>query len=370
MKPHSNQATPKYLGYVYQVLIAIEQCFDAKKNQTIWIECYGDVYNGSRGTEVKHHVNQSYLINNSPDFWKTLKNLITEDISGIEEFVLHTTAKIKPNSIYDGWNDLSKTKKYKRLKDHVPAETVADFYAKTITNFPRKNLLPILDKLSIKSSQLSVKEKWEELKGNRLLAYIPEEFREDALDLIYGYVNKRAIEDCWHWRIKINDFDSDRRISLNKFTDDQIPFPAINQGKVNSIERNFRFVNEMKKLKFRNSPVERAISDFLRAGQSRLKLLSYEPTTLVETLDEYDTRILDCVESKKDYWAEQLETNDIGSEKSVNFSKELYNESINKQELIKIPNVKDTSLYYQKGRIHYNINENLFSWEFTGDDLK
>ncbi|MCI5167707.1 MAG: hypothetical protein D3903_16855 [Candidatus Electrothrix sp. GM3_4] len=125
----------------------------------------------------------------------------------------------------------------------------------------------------------------------------------------------------------------------------------------------------MEKLKFKNSPVEKAISDFLRAGQSRLKLLSYEPTTLVKTLDEYDATILECVESKKDYWAEQLETNEIGSEKAVKFSKDLYNESINKQELIKIPDVKDTSLYYQKGRMHHNVNEKLFSWDFIGDDL-
>lgn len=42
-KPQSNQATPKYLGFVYQVLVALEQCFIADKNQTIWIECYGDI---------------------------------------------------------------------------------------------------------------------------------------------------------------------------------------------------------------------------------------------------------------------------------------------------------------------------------------
>lgn len=35
IEPHSNQATPKYLGYVYQVLIAIEQCFQVKSNETI-----------------------------------------------------------------------------------------------------------------------------------------------------------------------------------------------------------------------------------------------------------------------------------------------------------------------------------------------
>ncbi len=62
-KPFSNNATPKYLGYVYQVLIAIEQCFQAKKNETIWIECYGDVYDGSTSTEVKYHFEKTVLLN-------------------------------------------------------------------------------------------------------------------------------------------------------------------------------------------------------------------------------------------------------------------------------------------------------------------
>lgn len=370
MKTHSNQATPKYLGYVYQVLIAIEQCFVAKKNQTIWIECYGDVYNGSIGTEVKHHIGQSYLTDNSPDFWKTLKNLVTEDISGVEEFALHTTSDIKVDSIFYGWNELSKTKKYKLLKDHDPVDTVADFYTKTITNFPRKKLLPILDKLTIKSSQLSVKEKWEELKESRFLNYIPKEFKEDAFNWIYSYVNKKAIEDCRHWRIKINDFDTARQVSLNKFTQGQIPFPLINKGNVDSIEGNLIFVNVMEELNFRRSPIEKAVSEYLRAAKSRLALLSYEPTTLSETLDEYDETLLDRVESKKDYWAEKLEVDELGSKKSIEVSKELYNECINKQELIKIPDVDSTRPYYQNGRIHHNVNECLFTWKFMKEDLK
>lgn len=60
-KPFSNNATSKYLGYVYQVLIAIEQCYIADKNQTIWIESFGDIYDGETSTEIKHHL--VFLIN-------------------------------------------------------------------------------------------------------------------------------------------------------------------------------------------------------------------------------------------------------------------------------------------------------------------
>lgn len=67
-KIFSNQATSQYLGYVYQVLIAIESYFNAKKNQIIWLECYGDIYDGITLTETKNHLEPHYLTSNSIDF--------------------------------------------------------------------------------------------------------------------------------------------------------------------------------------------------------------------------------------------------------------------------------------------------------------
>jgi len=367
MKTHDNQATPKYLGYVYQVLIAIEQCFAAKKNQTIWVECYGDVYDGTIGTEVKHHIGDSYLINNSEDFWKTLKNLVTHDISGIEEFVLHTTSNIRKDSIFDGWNKLTKTIKYKRLKEHEPSAGIADYYNTTITNYRRTDLLLILDKLTIKSSQLSVQEKWEELKNNR---DIPDNYKEDALHWVYSYVNKQALVNHKHWQIKINDFDSAKIHSLNKYTRGKLPFPAISSQEIKSTEQSFSFVNEMKSLKFRNKPIEKAISDYLRSGGSRLKLLEYEPFTMIEILDEYDKSVLEKIESKKDHREAKLARGPMEEDDFLDASLELYNDGINKLSLIEIPDVSSTGQYYQNGRIHHSVNESLFSWIFKKEDLE
>ena len=98
----SNNATPKYLGYFYQVLIAIEQCFHASSNETIWLECCGDVYDGQTSTEVKHHFGDGNLTDNSDDFWKTLKNYVVEDVTPFNSLVLHTTAKIPKTSIFGG----------------------------------------------------------------------------------------------------------------------------------------------------------------------------------------------------------------------------------------------------------------------------
>ena len=74
----SNDATLKLLGYKYQELMAIETAFNANINETIWLECKGDVADSETVTEYKHHIGNVNLSNKSIDFWKTLK--ISKDI--------------------------------------------------------------------------------------------------------------------------------------------------------------------------------------------------------------------------------------------------------------------------------------------------
>ncbi len=364
----SNQATPKYLGYVYQVLIAIEQCFQAKPNEVIWIECRGDVYDGSNSTEVKHHFEPTNLTDNSIDFWKTLKNLVTEDVSEFNSLILHTTASIPKDSIFCDWNQLSKTQKYTKLKNNSPTETIKADYDKSITHFPRKDLLPILEKLSIKSSQLNVKEKWEELRNSRLLSQLNDEFKADALHSIYGYVNERAINNRYNWHIKINDFDRVRKHASAKWTEGKIPFEFIDKSEVDCGNQSFLFIDEMKKVNVRSKPIESAISDYLRAQINQIKLLELQPSIMPDILDAYDKSVLESQESLKQEYAEKIQEHDLETEKSLSTSRDLYHKSKNHQ-LINIPEVNNTQEYYHAGRMHHNVNEEYFVWRFCKKDL-
>jgi len=368
IKPHSNQATPKYLGYVYQVLIAIEQCFQAKKNETIWIECFGDVYNGDTCTEVKHHFKPTNLIDNSVDFWKTLKNLVSEDTRSFNSLILHTTGNIPEKSIFYGWNELTKTAKYNRLKNHSPNDTVKPFYDESITNYPRKDLLPILERFIIKSSQLNIKDKWQELRDTRLFSLIPEKHKDDAFHWVYGYVHKRAIDNRNNWHIKINDFDVAFEHGLSKYRQGKIPFEILDKKDINCNTKNFKFVEKMEEITLRRKIIEGAISEYLRAEQNKINLLKYEPFTMTEILDSYDSSILEGMESLKYEYSEKIEKQDLDTEVSLETAKKMYFNSL-KIELINIQNVDDTQRYYQNGRIHHNVNEGHFMWKFCEDDL-
>lgn len=367
-KPFSNNATPKYLGYVYQVLIAIEQCFQAKKNETIWIECYGDVYDGNTSKEVKHHFGKTNLTSNSEDFWKTLKNLVTEDISEVNDFILHTTADIPDDSIFFGWNELSKTKKYDKLEDHTPVATIKSHYDAVIAK-PKEELLLILEKLTIKSSQPNIEEKWQELKESRnpCLYSVKDNYKAAALHWIYGYIHGKAINDRYNWEIKINDFDSACKLALQPYTQNKIPFPHIEETKIDIDSKSFLFVEEMKNIELRKNSIEQAISDYFRSNETQINFLNYQPI-IAEILDKYDSSILREMKLLKNEHSLDTEIEELNTKKALIAAKNLYSNCM-KLPLNHIPQVNDTQKYYQDGRIHHNVNENRFVWRICEEDL-
>ena len=50
-------ASTKILGFKYQEMVALKECFEAKDGTKIYLECLGDVSDGKISTEVKHSIN-------------------------------------------------------------------------------------------------------------------------------------------------------------------------------------------------------------------------------------------------------------------------------------------------------------------------
>ncbi|WP_241149116.1 hypothetical protein [Photobacterium sanguinicancri] len=250
---HSNQATPKYLGYVYQVLIAIEKCFEAKPNETIWIECFGDVYNGHTYTEVKHHCEEHNLSSNSKDFWNTLKNLVIEDSSQFEEVVLHTTSIISDRSIFKSWNEVDVEERFKKIKDFNPCHSTKALYERIFKEATEDEIKSILSRFTIKHSCLKVEQQWGKLIEMGKLRCLEENYRESVLHWVYSYVNKRAMENRYYWQVNINDFDDAFRFQVNRWGGDKIPFPKYDeQCNLNDV-RKFNFLDEYKDIGIRQT---------------------------------------------------------------------------------------------------------------------
>lgn len=366
----SNQATPQYLGYVYQVLIAIESYFNSEPNQTIWLECYGDIYDGTTATETKLHLDTHNLVSDSIDFWKTLYNFLKEETDTFQYFILHTTSKIPTNSIFYGWNDKNVEQKYDILKLHSPVKTIEHYYNFIFSDKLKDKLYIVLKKFSIKSSQESVENKWNSLIEAKILNLLGE-YKEDALHWLYGQFNKQAIIAHKKWQINVNEMNVKLRLYSDNFKREKLPFPFVSESEITSDikKHRFPFINELEKIKLKQMPILTAVSEYLRSQSSYIKLIHKYADTLSNILDNHDEAILDRLKNKKQQYADNISKEQINSENILNFSRQLYHHCISDLETIDIPNVSNTQKYYQNGRIHNSVNDAKFSWIFNEDDV-
>jgi hypothetical protein len=364
----SNDATSKLLGYDYQKLVALEICLDAKRNEHIWIECKGDVATKDTSIEVKHHGKPHNLSSNSVDVWKTIKNYVTEKelVKGHSHLRLHTTSTVSDDSIFDKWNGLSASKKRTVLLKHSPSETIKDFHA-LIKKCPATDLKAILEKFSIETGQSTIKEKWEEIKDHSVLITTPESFRDAAVELLYGYITKAAIDNEKKWQISINDFQRDVRTYLSKFSTGNTPFPLIPVEDIDLSGETFIFVERMRAVNLKSAAIELALSDYLRAQLSQIELLKMTPT-LDDSLREYDDSVLRRMTDAKLSHSNNVEANELNAGEAHKKSRDLYF-SCKAGAVEKMLGVDGLQKYYRDGRIDHQVEITAFEWKFGEDDL-
>ena len=367
----NNDATKKLQGFDYQKLIALEVCFEAKPDDIIWLECKGDVSDGETTIEVKHHFGNDNLTSNSTDVWKTLKNYVLGKYNTAQHtsLVLHTTANIKEDSIFYDWSSLTPNEKYKKLIDHKPSETIKDFYQVIISDFAKEPLLEILEKFKIISSQPKIKEKWQKLKNDRILTLVKDEYKERALQELYGYITKKAIDDNNEWKVTKKDFDRDIKHSLSKYTQGSIAFPVVDNSDLESKlnHKGYHFVSEMKSIQLKETNIDYAVSDYLRANLSQFKLIEESPT-IKDRLETYDRNIRAAMNARKNENGDDLQAEHLNTDVAYKASRKTYYASINSP-CENIRGIDQTEPYYQKGRMHDAVEEKEFSWKYSEEDL-
>lgn len=365
---HSNQATPKYLGYVYQVLIAIEKCFEAKPNETIWIECFGDVYDGYTFTEVKHHCEEHNLSSNSKDFWNTLKNLVVEDSSQFEEVVLHTTSNISGRSIFNNWNEIDVDERFNKIKAFKPCPSTKALYGKIFNEATEEEIKAILSKFTIKHSCLKVNQQWKKLIEMSKLRCLEENYRESVLHWVYSYVNERAIENRFYWQVNMNDFDDAFQFQVSRWGGDKIPFPKHDeQYNLNNMSK-FNFLVEYKDIGIRPSDRGSALNEYFKAKNSEEKLVDLKPDVMPEIIGQYVIDVIDKAAGFKSQYSYEIGPEDVDTKASSKVSRDAYFKFCNSAAL-DIPEVSDTKSYFMKGKAHEAINESKYTWKYKVEDF-
>ncbi|MCZ8090291.1 ABC-three component system protein [Flavobacterium sp.] len=366
-----NNNTKKGIGFDYQKLIALEYCINAKNNESIWIECFGDVANETSSVEIKHHLESHNITSNSEDVWKTLKNYAVEfeKIIDNDTLILFTTSSINDDSIFYKWNEKTPNTKYTILQKHIPADGIAK-YKEEFFKKKKTDLIPILKKFYIFSEQPNIIEKSKELKENPFFSLIPDELKDSALESAYGYISLKAIDNFDKWEINSNDFKKDMRFTLMNFTQNHIPFPLIQKEELNETElnkRDFLFIEKLKKIDVKENDQANAVEDYIKANLSIEKLLRITPT-IKSNLEVYDEEIERNLKDEKSYSSYNLSKEDLDSQKSKIASRNVFFNCL-RQEHTQIINVTNTQKYYRNGRIHDIVENNKFDWEFKDTDL-
>lgn len=369
----SNDSTKKQLGFEYQKLIALEYCLNAKNGEYVYIECFGDVEYDVENVEVKHHEGNSNLTSNSVDVWKTLKNLVVEYkiLKSNDRFILHTTEDIKNNSIFYNWNTNTKAVKYKKLKEHSISGSSKEFYDVIfdVKKIKKVELLELLDKFIINSSQPKIAEKLIEIFKHPTFAIIPENLRSPATGVLNQWIIDKAIDNSNKWEINVTDFKSDLQASLSKFTKDYIPFPNIEKLNLDyeNLKKEFEFIKKLEAILLKKNDLHQAFQDYTRSEEAYQVMLKINPT-LKNDLISYEDALKDDLTTEKSKVSYSLSKDSFINDSHINKARDVYFNCIGKPHS-EVIGVKGTQKYFRDGRIQ-NINEATnFEWLFKENDL-
>jgi len=370
----SNDATPTILGFEYQKLIALECCLKSKSDDIVYIECFGDVATSDVSIETKNRFLTYSMTNQSPDFWKTLRNYVREKgkISQFTKLILYTTAKLPIDSIFSDWNGLSGEEKFERLETirNNPNKGIMDFVDCIYdfnNTYTKKDLIEILEKLKIFHSQKTISEKFCEIKNHPYLFSIEEKYREKIIHQMHGAISLKSIENTNRWEIVVSEFLRDLQFQIRRYSQDEIPFPDFPEEVEFTGKETFPFIIELREIELDNE-IQRAFIDYIRAEKSSVDLLKWGAYSIKESIDVFESELNDRMSNNKKRHAVALVKSDLPTPKSIRKSKELYFDCKN-FEKFKIRGVQEIQMYFQHGKMHKIVNDNRFVWKFLNEDV-
>lgn len=359
-----SDASKNILGFKYQEMVALKECIEAQDGTKIYLECFGDVSDGKVSTEVKHSINDDKkLYDTHPDFWNTLSNIVSEydTFRFYDKFILHTTAEIKKDSIFEKWSNLSTSEKKTKILAVKSNDTIEKHYEK-IKAFDSTKLREVLNKFEINDKQKSAKVYYKEvlIKHPVIINTIEEKDREQFLCSLLGYISNELINSTEYiWEIDINSFRENFRSYAIPYQIEDLKFPISKITPDISSKDNFQFVQALEAIEY-EIKIGKSMTNYLKASDSQLRMIQAR-TSLSENLENYDEDIKDIVLELKDSHIDKFIE---GSDPKEN-SRRFFDDSIEKiTSKTKIEGVTETRPYYPKGRLLHNfetrdINLNL-----------
>lgn len=355
-----DDASKKILGFKYQEMVALVKCLDANDDTSIFLECYGDISDNKISVEVKHSINPNKkLINTHIDFWKTIYNCLEnyETYKFYSKFILHTTANIKEDSIFDGWNEKDSKTKLAAVLSIEATDTISK-YVTYINAFNKKDLEKVLDKFLIKANEKSAKDYYIDILCNHpsIIKPLKEADRKPFINALLGYISSMLIEaNDFKWEINISNFNENFRSYLKRYQIEDLIFPNSNKEVNDTEQHKFKFIQELKDIEY-DGKIGRAFKNYIKASDSQLMMIT-KRKNLSEALDNFDEDIKELIEENASIHIDKLksEQNYDLNEKSRRFIDCTEGKVSTKKEILGVQAIRD---YYPKGRLYHCIEDN------------
>lgn len=302
MAKQSNNSTATIKGIIYQFLVALEKCFELREGETVYIETFGDVsVLGEGSTQIESKFYKGYLTDLDNNAWNTLNNWLKDEflLDDFSSLVLLTTQKIKPDSIWYGWNE--KTEKQKI--------TILTVTKNKYLNRPRKDKKTIelldsifnpqkeerlgkaLSKFVIDHNAMGDAKYYESIK-DRFSKSISNMRKDKFINSLFGYIiNPKTINNN-QWSISYSDFTKEVEQTTAYFVETTTEFPRKIQLE-NILKEDYinnPFVEKIKEIQY-EEVIPEAISDYVQARQLIISEFRRFPA-INNALEKYEETVL------------------------------------------------------------------------------
>jgi hypothetical protein len=254
VKKVRQDATASTRATIYHLCVAVDKCYQLKKNQKLLIEELGDVtIEGDQQVEVKHYSDP--LTDGHHNLWNTLRNWIGDefDHTPYTSLILHTTQEIGSDATISDWNSINAEeriqllltisqkfeKAYEKAKAVDPLQkpsAVLKHQRYVLDPQRRTKLKAVIAKVWIEARCKKLPDLYEELK--HLIRGVLVGKKNDYLNSLIGFVCRAVKTAAQRWEITYDEF-AEKLVELTEiYRSETRMFPSKRFHELGTVDQN------------------------------------------------------------------------------------------------------------------------------------
>lgn len=286
-----NSARQSIAGILFQFIKSLEYCFDLKRDQSLFIEKFGDIaITDDAQIEVKHY--SDALTDSHKNVWNTLQNWLRNefDPGKYTNLMLLTTQEIGKTCKFKDWNSksaefklvdlesiLSETDarllvRQKDKTDILPSEAHS-LMRKILHVDNREKLKSILPKFKILSSEPMLTSEYEELVDKKAKGILDKNKRI-FINSLLGFVSSPPVAMRGDgWEISFDFFDKQVQELYSRYCTETRIFPRLPNNPPSIQSEGRLFVKKIEDIQY-HEQIPAAIGDYSKAQSVIIEELS------------------------------------------------------------------------------------------------